>query len=318
MSSLPRSADSPAPDRRGGGSRRRAGAAISAAAFIALVLLGFVPGIVGTAVAVMLPWLWIPALVLCVAALRVRGRRWIAAVPALTWVLAVSTSITWLPAAITGSPWQTDGNLVVASQNVQASSGTADASARALQQQGADLVALTELDAESREQAIAELAGSHPYSYLVGTVGLWSTLPIAEAHPLDLGLGWRRALAAQVEAPGGPIEVYVIHAASLRPGSQSARDTMLRALGDTIAADAADRVIAIGDFNAAATDPALAAIRAQLDEPRQEAGGFGFTWPAGVPLARIDHVYQRGFVDSSAKTLRAGESDHLAILAALG
>lgn len=291
---------------------------IGAAAFIALVLLGFVPGIVGTAVAVLLPWLWIPALLLALAALRVRGRRWIAVVPVLVWALAVSTSITWLPSAITGSAWETDGNLVVASQNVQAGSATADASARALQQRGADLIALTELDAESREQAIAELADSHPYSYLVGTVGLWSTLPIVEAHPLDLGLGWRRALAAQVAAPDGPIEVYVIHAASLRPGSQSARDTMLRTLGDTIAKDGAERVVAIGDFNAAATDPALAAIRAQLDEPRQEAGGFGFTWPAAFPLARIDHVYQRGFEVSGAQTLRTGDSDHLAILAALG
>ncbi|MGX5697795.1 endonuclease/exonuclease/phosphatase family protein [Agromyces soli] len=310
--------------------RRARGIAIAAIALTVVIVLGLVPGFVGASVATALPWLGLAVAALLLIALLVRRRVWLVAlVPVLAWAVAVGPSLAGISAAsfaaassggaVAGDAAAANGEqLVVASQNVEAGSGTAEASAAALVASGAQVIALTELDPEARGQAAEALVASHPYSYAVGTVGVWSSLPISGEQPLELGLGWNRALTVDVETPSGPVSVYVVHAASLRPGLQSDRDTMLAELGARIAADDAPRVIALGDFNAASTDPALAGIRAELSEPAQSTPSFGFTWPTAFPLARIDHVFQRGLTPLKNTTEPAGASDHLAVIAAFG
>jgi len=277
------------------------------------MILGFAPGEIGTAVSVTLPWLIVPAAALAVPFLVRRRRRWLPIALVAGWLLCVAPAFTVLPPS---SAPEAD-SIVFAAQNVEARSGSAAESADELVRRGADVIALTELDADSRAEAEERLGPTHPYSYGVGTVGLWSTMPIDDAQPLDLGLGWYRALAADVETPAGPVSVYVVHAASVRPGAQSERDVMLSELAELISGDDSDRIVALGDFNASSTDPALAGIRSRLVEPAGSSPGFGFTWPAAFPLVRIDHVYERGFADRGAETLRAGASDHLAVLARL-
>jgi vancomycin resistance protein VanJ len=320
--------------RRAGHLRRARGIAIASIALTVVIGLGLVPGFVGASVATALPWLGYAVAVLLLVALLVRRRVWLVAlVPALAWAVAVGPSLAGISAAsfaaiAPGGSATADtsvagdaangGRLVVASQNVEAGSGTAGASAAALVESGAQVIALTELDAEARGQAADALVASHPYSYAVGTVGIWSSLPLSGEQPLELGLGWNRALTVDVETPTGPVTVYVVHAASLRPGLQSDRDTMLAELGARIADDDAERVVALGDFNAASTDPALAGIRAELSEPAQSSPSFGFTWPTAFPLARIDHVFQRGLTPIENTTEPAGSSDNLAVIAAFG
>lgn len=288
---------------------------LAAMALTVAVLLGSVPGPLGTAIAVALPWLGLLLAPLVIAALLIRPRTaWIAAVPVVAWTVAL-----WgfLPVPWQGDPSPGASGLLVATQNVQAGSGTGAASARALAGQGAQILAFTELDGDSGAAIADELADAYPHAYRVGTVGVWSRYPILDEEALDLGLGWKRALRVEVDAPGGPVSVYVVHAASLRPGAQSARDGMLSALGEQIGADRSHRVIALGDFNAVSTDPALAAIAGRLGEVRFGGIGPSFTWPASFPAVRIDHVFQRGFAAASGRTESAGASDHLAILAAL-
>ncbi|GAA2451676.1 endonuclease/exonuclease/phosphatase family protein [Agromyces soli] len=321
----PPSATSAAPARgaRRGVGRRRA-VAVLALAFTVVVLLGLVPGFVGSAVSTALPWLGLLLVPLLVAALAVRGRTWLVAlVPAIAWAFAVGPSFAWLPApdgdgaAVAADAADAPAELVFASQNVEALSGTAADSATTLVAAGADVIALTELEGDAREQADAALEASHPYTYAVGTVGIWSTSPISNARPLELGLGWNRALTVDISAPAGLVSVYVVHAASLRPGAQSDRDTMLDELAAVIDRDENERVVALGDFNAASTDPALTGIRRTLSEPGQSEPSFGFTWPAAFPVARIDHLFQRGLTPVENTVLPAGASDHLAVLTTL-
>ncbi|OZB84258.1 endonuclease/exonuclease/phosphatase family protein [Microbacterium sp. 13-71-7] len=286
------------------------------AALTALVLLGGIPGLVGTGIAVILPWLGFALVPLVVAALLIRPRTaWIAAVPLVAWTVAL-----WgfLPVPWQGDPSAAGRGLLIATQNVEAGSGTGAASARALAEEGAGILAFTELDAESGSAIADELADAYPHAYRVGTVGVWSRYPILDEEALDLGLGWKRALRVEVDAPGGAVSVYVVHAASLRPGEQSARDGMLSALGERIRGDRSPRVIALGDFNAVSTDPALAPIADALGEVRFGGIGPSFTWPASFPAVRIDHVFQRGYPSGSGRTAAAGASDHLAVVAALG
>jgi vancomycin resistance protein VanJ len=321
----PPPATSAAAPARGPGARRglgrRRAVAVLALAFTAVVLLGLVPGFVGSAVSTALPWLGLLLVPLLVVALAVRGRTWLVAlVPVVAWAFAVGPSFAWLPAPDGGGAAdaaEAPAELVFGSQNVEALSGTAADSAATLVAAGADVIALTELDGSAREQADAALEASHPYSYAVGTVGIWSTSPISNARPLELGLGWNRALTVDVSAPAGLVSVYVVHAASLRPGAQSDRDTMLDELSAVIDRDENERVVALGDFNAASTDPALAGIRRTLSEPGQSEPSFGFTWPAAFPVARIDHLFQRGLTPVANTVLPAGASDHLAVLTTL-
>lgn len=274
-----------------------------------LTLASWVPGVVGTAAAAILPWLGIAlAALVIVAALRARRTLLLLVAPALVWMLALLPSAPGLATAGAAEP----SSIEIVSQNVRAHSGGAAESASALAGTSADVIALTELDAESLAAARETLAAEYPYAVSVGTVGLWSRFPIDGVDPLTLGLGWKRAMRVVVTTPESPVAIYVLHAASVRPGHQDDRDTMLAAIADAVAADPAEAVAVLGDFNASSADPALAALRGQIDWVRPTDGTLGFTWPAGMPLTRIDHVFARGLEVRSSTTLRAGSSDHLA------
>ena len=277
-----------------------------------IVACGWIPGLVGTAVAAILPWLGL-ALVAMVLIALIRAPRMLVLilVPALLWVLAMVPAFPGLPGG-TDTESTSASELTVVSQNVRARSGGAAASAAELAQSGADVIALVELDGDSLSAARQELAAEYPHSYTVGTVGVWSKFPLADAEPLTLGLSWKRALRVEVQAPSAPVAVYVLHAASVRPGHQQDRDTMLGGSAEQVAADPAESLIVVGDFNAPSTDPNLAALRAEAAWVRPTDGSLGFTWPAAFPLVRIDQVFVRGLDVITSSTLRAGNSDHLA------
>jgi len=285
-------------------------ALVTASVFLHLVLTGPV----GTFFAVILPWLWVPSL-LCLALLpwaRPRARLALP-VPLLAWSLMAAPALMPLQAQGPGNGQE----ITVASQNVHAGSGAESVTraASALAKEGADVVVLVELDDAGRGAARDVLAERYPHAYAVGTLGIWSRFPLENTRALSLGLGWKRAVAADVVTPGGTLSLYAMHAASVRVGEQGARDEMLKDLSQVIAEDAAPQAVAVGDFNAVAHDPALAGIRSTLSEPPQSTPSFGFTWPAGAPMARIDHVFQRGLVPVENKVVRAGASDHLGIVA---
>ena len=282
----------------------------------AVIGTGLIRGMVGTIGAATLPWAGLLLVPLAVLGVRAMVRRsWVAVVVpvvALMWAVTVGPD---LPAVLSSRPHAQGTAVTFASQNVEARSGTSAASARTLAERGSAVIALTELDGDARARAAATLSATHPYSYTVGTVGLWSIYPLRNTEGLRLGLAWERALRADVAAPGGTVRVYVIHAASFRPGQQAGRDTMLDHLAQLVGADHSPRLVAMGDFNAATTDPALAGIRAHLTEPRPRGLSFGFTWPARVPLVRIDHIFERGMTALDTDVVRAGGSDHRAVLA---
>ena len=286
--------------------------ALASAVLLVVVACGWIPGVVGTAVSAVLPWLGLVLLALLISALFLARRVIVLVlVPALLWALAMVPALPGMPSPSTPES-ASASELTVVSQNVRARSGGAAASAAELARSDADVIALVELDSDSLAVAQDALAAEYPHSYTVGTVGVWSRYPLSSAEPLTLGLGWKRAIRVEVQAPETPVAVYVLHAASVRPGHQHDRDTMLGGLADQIAADSAASLIAVGDFNAPSTDPSLAALRAEAEWVRPTDGTLGFTWPVAFPLVRIDHVFVRGLDVVSSSTLRAGNSDHLA------
>ncbi|ALV45928.1 hypothetical protein MB46_10970 [Arthrobacter alpinus] len=260
-------------------------------------------------------WFGILIPVLGLLAILARRKRLAIAVmvPALIW------SFMFLPGMVPlawSAPATSATSLTVASQNVQAGSGTAADSARVLAATASEVVALQEIDGASRSAVDAELNPHYEFSYRIGTVGLWSNYPILNARPESLGLGWNRALSADLQTPAGLVRIYVVHAASARPFQHSDRDTMLANLAQTISEDPSGKVIAVGDFNAASTDRHFSLLTQHLNEPLQDNPLAGFSWPVSpLPVTRLDHILQRGMSATSNSLMRAGDSDHLAIRA---
>lgn len=300
--------------RRRASARRGRAIAVSGLVLLAVVVCVWIPGIVGTAAAAVLPWCGLALVVLILLAL-IRARRvtLVLLAPLLVWTLAILPSAPGFASAAAGEA----ASFAIVSQNVRAHSGGAAASAAELAASSPDVIALTELDGDSLAAARETLASEYPHSYAIGTVAVWSRFPITDTQALSLGLDWKRALRVVVATPDADVAVYVMHAASVRPGRQHDRDTMLSGIADAVASDPAASVVVVGDFNAASADPALGAIRSQLEWVRPTDGTLGLTWPAALPLARIDHVFVRGLNVLESTTTRVGNSDHLATVTTL-
>ncbi|QYM75960.1 endonuclease/exonuclease/phosphatase family protein [Leucobacter luti] len=303
------------------GSRRRIGVLIAVLAAVLIAALGAparFPDLFGLALPfeAILPWLGAPIALLLIAALA--RRAWLGILVSLLAV--VVWSFVFVPRIMPLNPpsaSEVDATVTVLSQNLQGAAGDPATTTQAVLDRAPDLLALQEIDGESRDALDAALLEAYPYAERASTVGLWSTYPILESEPLDLGLGWKRALRAVVATPGGDTTVYVVHAASARLQGHEQRDQMLTQLTEQIQADGSPRIIALGDFNAGTDDRSFVPLTDLLVEPRQTAGGFGFSWPAAFPFVRLDHVLERGFDARSMETIPLGGSDHLAVTAEL-
>jgi vancomycin resistance protein VanJ len=260
-----------------------------------------------------LPWLWVAIAVLLLAALIIRrsGFAWIGTlIAAAVWLVLFVPTL--LPHHGTGQ-----ASLRVVSENIDADNRDPQATLDSLLTGGADVVALQELDGRSRPLAEHTLASAYPHSYVVGTIGLWSKTALSEVEPLELGLGWNRALSVLVSTPAGPVRVVEVHMASVRPGEYRQRDTMLSSLAGVLSEDRDPRAIVVGDFNSASTDREFQQLETTVSESATTTFGFGYTWPASFPFARVDHVLSRGFSTVSSTVLPDNGSDHRAIDVAL-
>ena len=134
---------------------------------------------------------------------------------------------------------------------------------------------------------------------------------------------WTRALRTTVDTPKGPVAVFVAHLPSVRVRidagfTANGRDAAAGLLADALDAEPAPRTVLVGDFNGTADDRALAPVTARLRAAQDDAGdGFGFSWPASLPLARIDQIFVSGVRPVASWTLPATGSDHLPVAATL-
>jgi vancomycin resistance protein VanJ len=215
----------------------------------------------------------------------------------------------------------TGGDLTVATHNVNAGNPDPAGTAQQVAGSGADVVALQELPGGQVAAYEEALAARYPHHSVQGTVGLWSKYPVSDSRPVDIRLGWTRAMRATVTTPDGSIAVYVAHLPSVRVKlnagfTANQRDKSADALGEAIADERLDRVALLGDLNGTMNDRSLNAVTAQMRSTQGAAGdGFGFSWPASFPMARIDQIMVRGVEPLSSWTLPATDSDHLPIAA---
>jgi vancomycin resistance protein VanJ len=290
------------------------GALITASLLLAAILLlhRFIPNTwfnAGSLIETFLPWfgLAVPPLVL-LAAIRRRALAIVSALlPGLVWFQMYAPL---LPDKQIG-----DGDFRIVAHNVNAENTDTEGTAATLLAAEPDVIVLVELTEEQRIAWSDVLSDQYEYSVSYGTVALWSTYPVLDSTEVDLNLGWARAFRAAVEIEGEPVAFYVAHLLSVRVNAEGftseQRNETAALLGEAIADEQLDHVVLAGDLNGTVQDRSLAPITYQLASAHAEAGsGFGFTWPADTPLARIDQVLYRGLEATGSDVLEATASDH--------
>ncbi|MET9096108.1 endonuclease/exonuclease/phosphatase family protein [Streptomyces cyaneofuscatus] len=274
------------------------------------------PGRVGSLVESFLPWSGVVVVLLFVVALVRRSGVGLVALllPVGVWVQGFGELL--LPAPDVGAR-----ELVVVQHNVSDENPDPAGTARALLAAGGDLVALEELVGPALGVYEDVLGADYPHHVVHGTVGIWSKYPIEEGKLVDIrprafDVGWSRGLRALVRTPYGDVAAYVAHLPSVRVGvrglASSPRDESARMLGDIVRGEKVRAVILMGDLNSTVDDRGLHPLTSQLNVAER---GFAFSYPAALPVARIDQVLARSAGVSHIRTLPATGSDHLPVAA---
>ncbi|MGW7688711.1 endonuclease/exonuclease/phosphatase family protein [Streptomyces asiaticus] len=275
-------------------------------------------GNLGSLLETFLPWLGLFLPVLLVLGLV---RRSASAVLAL--VLPVAVWLNLFGGLMFSDKSGSGGDLTVVTHNVNAENADPTGTAKDVAASGADVVALEELTGSAVPTYERALSGTYRYHTVQGTVGLWSKYPLSGTKPVNIKLGWTRALRTAVATPRGEVGVYVAHLPSVRVKFNAGftagqRDDSAEALGQAIAREPLKKVILLGDLNGTMNDRALAPVTAQMRSAQGAAGdGFGFSWPASFPMARIDQIMVRGLDPVSAWALPRTGSDHLPLAASV-
>lgn len=272
-------------------------------------------GNLGSLTETFLPWLGIVIPVLLVLGFVRRSATALIAVllPAAVWLN--------LFGGLLSDKTGTGGDLTVATHNVNAENPDPAGTAHDVAASGADVLALEELTASAVPTYATALASTYKYHAVEGTVGLWSKYPMSGVRAVDIKLGWTRAMRATVTTPEGRIAVYVAHLPSVRVKIEAGftarqRDKSADALGEAIADEPLKRKILLGDLNGTMNDRSLNAVTSQMRSTQGAAGnGFGFSWPASFPMARIDQIMVQGVEPVTSWTLPKTGSDHLPIAA---
>ncbi|MFD3376455.1 MULTISPECIES: endonuclease/exonuclease/phosphatase family protein [unclassified Streptomyces] len=272
----------------------------------------------GSLLETFLPWLGLAVPLLLVLALLRRS--------------AVALVALLLPAAVWGNLFggmalaeedRGAHDIVAVQHNVSDENSDPEGTASALIEAAPDVVALEELTPSALSDYETALAADYPHHAVEGTVGLWSKYPLSDVRPVDIkpeGIpeGWNRGLRTTARTPQGDIAVYVAHLPSVRIRwnglSSGWRDESAGLLGEAIAAEKLAKVILLGDLNSTVDDRGLDPVTERMDSAGRN---FAFSWPAALPVSRIDHVMTRSMVVTDIRTLPATGSDHLPIAAGI-
>ncbi|MFF3731104.1 endonuclease/exonuclease/phosphatase family protein [Streptomyces sp. NPDC002476] len=309
-------------DEEGGGAAARRGRRTAAASVVTGIVMFAAaglpsgPGNLVNLLQTFLPWLGlsVPLLLVLAAVRRAPVAAVAVLVPAVTWCFLFGGLLT---------DKRTDGgDMTVVSQNVHEANPDPSGTARALAASGAELLALQELTPRTAPAYERALAGTYPYHAVLGTVGLWSAYPLRDPEPVAI-MPWTRALRVTADTPKGPLAVYVVHLASVRVSlgegfATDRRNEAAAKLAEAVRAEPLPRVVVTGDFNGTPDDTSLRLLTGQLRSAQRTAGqGFGLTWPAALPVARIDQILVRGAIPTASSPLPRTGSDHLPVAASL-
>lgn len=305
--------------------------------------------------AAILPWLWVLALACLGLAALLRSRP----VTAILAIVALAVGALYAPLFLPQPGVQTAGKPALRVMSFSAWATvrevSADRIAAMIQQQRPDVVALQEIDVRSLGAIVAALERPAPAEVWRVAADFTIDQAVLSRHdlePLASEYEHTRLQRVRVRTPGGPVDVWNIHA--FRPDfAQSGLRFLAYAGGrvpqpqtrgqiDWLVAQArahATPLIVLGDFNVTYRSPDHDLLSQVLQDAHWQAGwGFGLSFPAsdaharqvglfgrtltlGSPLrlVKIDHIFaSQDFLVVSARTLDdSAGSDHAPVVADL-
>ncbi|NUR32280.1 MAG: hypothetical protein HOV83_41620, partial [Catenulispora sp.] len=222
-------------------------------------------------------------------------------------------------------------DLRVLSQNVS-SPPDLTAIANLAGQRQADIVVLQGLTAHDAQLADESVPERFPYHLAIYEFVVWSRFPLVNGSmPMDLvsrPVDIAQDAAALPEATSGqfggllrftvqldPARAATVFAVHLPQPSLShdgfgvARGDALQQLVAAVRAEKEPNLVVVGDLDLAQTDRGMGALlnsSTGLVSVQAKAGtGFGFTWPSGFPMVRLDDVLTRGLTPVRSVVLPA-------------
>jgi vancomycin resistance protein VanJ len=286
-------------------------------------------------VAYLLPWLFVPSLLLLPATLICRSRFLISVAVVPLVIFSAIYGHLYLPRW----PVRTaDPAFTVLTYNVLYTNEDVDAVADEIERHNPDFFGLRELEPSMAQVLNSRFVERYPYHRVEPGCGFWSRYPILsyEAFRLVEGQG---ACAQQLvlDLDGREVNVLSVHPRSPPvygiPFSKvlavlptefpnQDRDADLRGLLLRLE-EIEGPLVVIGDFNATDQQGFYSPLTRRLHDAHRESGwGMGFTfsdWPdVGLALWRIDYVfYKSDLVALSAGVGDYGGSDHRPVIARL-
>lgn len=302
---------------RGKGRRSLARWAIVTVSLSALLVLGrLLPTVPGMTLIVesLLPWSILPLFAVLISSALTRRVSAIAfaLTPVVVWGCLFAPELSSSPGTENGSR---STQIRLATHNTGGRSNDPELTARSIEESAPDIVALQELEAEPGAALSTEMDATYPHSARLGTLGLWSKWSLDGPTEVDLGSRFVRGLHTTMMVADGAISVYVLHLPSVRPGMEEARNRALTRLARRVEQDPAQTILLAGDLNTASTDRHYSLLSDQLDDSSEATPGFGFTWPAPLPVMRLDHIMMTGARPLSDRAVDTGASDHRMVVA---
>ncbi|HEY43479.1 MAG TPA: hypothetical protein G4O11_05790, partial [Anaerolineae bacterium] len=288
------------------------------------------------ALSYILPWLFLPLIMLLPGILllrRTRLRLILVAIPTTLFFLTYGDLYLPRPSVDSSGP-----TFTVMTYNVLWSNKQADRVAAAIEEHDPDIVGLHEILPSMGTALEERLAERYPYRRLENSYGILSRYPIHqyEFFQLDQGAGsWVQQMVIEIDGnyvnflnahPRSP-PLVGFHPFGLPLGIPTGfinqgRDADIRDVLRRIER-LEDPLVVIGDFNLTDQQGMYAPLTSRLKDAHRESGrGMGFTFTRfpniGIPMWRIDYVfYSPDLVAMSTSTGDYGGSDHRPVIAEL-
>jgi vancomycin resistance protein VanJ len=293
------------------------------------VLLGhrYLPDVMGfgSLIDTFLPWTFVP-LALAVPAALLSLDKWAIGVT----VLACGVWGGDFGPQLARSGGAGPADLRILSQNVS-SPPDLTAVANLAGQRQADLVVLQGLTARDAQAADQSVPERFPYHLAIYEFVVWSRYPLVNGSvPMDLAtspadpsqaalgsgassgqFGGLLRFTVQVD-PARVATVYAVHLPQpslSHDGFGVARGDALKQLVTAVTTEREPNLVVVGDLDLAQTDRGMSSLlnsATGLVSVQAKAGtGFGFTWPSGFPMVRLDDVLTRGLTPVRSVVLPA-------------
>lgn len=278
-----------------------------------------------------LPWLFLPSLIMLPLAIITRSRYLTiaAAIPPLLFVLTYGRF--FLPK---NSPDPISSSFTVMTYNVLDLNERYDEVADQVEAHEPDILGFHELESGMARVLVERLGTHYPYREIEPGRGFFSRYPIESYKAYQLAGDGHWAQEGVVNIEGQSVTFLNAHPRSPRVlfdgplglPSDLARDKRDRDFDDLIARieDHDGALIVMGDINLSDRQDQYSVLRESLDDAHREAGwGLGFTrthfLKAELPTWRIDYIFfSPGLEAYSAEVGEFAGSDHRPVIARLG